>query len=47
MARFGEQFVLDLERKADETRDYKHSREELEEIKNYYLKKIRDEKEMD
>lgn len=41
VARFGEQFVLDLERKADETRDYKHSREELEEIKNKYLKRLK------
>lgn len=44
VARFGEQFVLDIEKRADETRDYKHSREELEEIKNYYLKKLRDAK---
>ena len=41
VARFGEQFVLDLEKRADETRDYKHSREELEEIKNKYLKRLR------
>lgn len=44
VSRFGEKFVLDLEKRADETRDYKHSREELEEIKNYYLKKLRDAK---
>lgn len=42
--RYGEEYVLQLESEADEKRDYKYTREELEEIKNYYLKKLRDAK---
>lgn len=40
--RFSEEFVSELERYADETRNYKYTREELKEIKEKYQKKIKE-----
>lgn len=40
--RYGEVFVSNLEEKALKTKDYMHTREELKEIKEKYLKRIKD-----
>jgi len=40
--RYGKDYALELESKKDRLRTYKYSREELEEIKLTYLKKLKD-----